>query len=52
MTGMDRFSDKDKRKMRRQNKIARDLRSPKYQQRRIETNKPDKYKHTIYDDEE
>lgn len=34
MTGINKFSDKDRRKIRLQNHIARDLGSPKYRQRR------------------
>lgn len=33
MTGMDRFDDKYRRDIRRRNHIAKDLHSPKYQQR-------------------
>ena len=35
MTGIDRIPDKQRREFRRKNKIARDLRTPKYKQRVI-----------------
>lgn len=35
MTGMNKYSDKQKRAMRRRNHIARDLRTRKYRQRVI-----------------
>jgi hypothetical protein len=48
MTGLDRYTEKERRKQRRHNHIARDLMTPKYRQRRINNKKRD----TIYDDEE
>lgn len=33
MTGMDRFSDKDRRKQRRRNEYAKELEEPKFRQR-------------------
>lgn len=52
MTGMDRFSEKERRKMRRHNHIARDLRTAKFRQRRVENikNKEGKYKQKMFDD--
>lgn len=44
MTGMDRIPDKDKRALRRRNHIARDLRTAKFRQRRVEY-KEDRIKH-------
>lgn len=40
MTGLNKFNDKKRREMRRFNHIARDLRTPKYKQRRIDHKKP------------
>lgn len=40
MTGLNRFNDKKKREMRRMNHIARDLRTPKYKQRRVDHKAP------------
>lgn len=40
MTGLNKFNDKRKREMRRLNHIARDLRTPKYKQRRVERKMP------------
>lgn len=34
--GVDRYDDKEKRKVRRHNHIARDLRTPKFKQRIVE----------------
>lgn len=33
MAGLNKYSDKEKREMRRRNHIARDLRTPKFKQR-------------------
>lgn len=55
--GLNKYEDKERRKMRRQhNHIARDLRSPKFRQQRVESQKNKKDKHNwkkeIYDDNE
>ena len=42
--GLRAFDEKERRRQRRQNHIARDLRTPKYRQRRVEKNKEGKYK--------
>ncbi len=39
--GMNRFEDKERRKQRRHNHIARDLRTPKYRQRVVKDTKKD-----------
>jgi len=50
--GWKAYSEKERRKMRRVNHIAKDLRTPKYRMRRIEDNtKKDKYPFN-YDDSE
>lgn len=43
--GMNRFEDKERRKQRRHNHIARDLRTPKYRQRAVKdkTKTPDPF---------
>lgn len=44
MVGLNKYSDKEKRKMRMHNHIARDLRTPKYKQRRVgRKTRPDDY---------
>lgn len=48
MTGLNKFSDKDRRRQRLHNYVARDLASPKYHQRVI----PDKKRNHIYEDDE
>lgn len=48
MVGLNKYSDKKKREMRRRNHIARDLRTRKYHQRRVDHHdKPDKYKNWL-----
>lgn len=49
--GLNAFEEKRRREQRRRNHIAKDLRTPKYQQRRVETNKQDKYKDYFTEDE-
>lgn len=49
MVGFDRIPDKDKRRVRIANHIARDLRTPKYKQRRVESGKPAKLPPEIED---
>jgi hypothetical protein len=41
MAGLNKYSDKQKREQRRRNHIARDLRTPKYRQKRIDKKKSD-----------
>ena len=43
MTGLNRYTDKEKRKMRRHNHIARDLRTPKFRQRVVQRKKTEKW---------
>ena len=50
--GMNSFGDKQKRAMRRRNHIARDLRTEKYRQRRVELNDRRKDKYPISWDED
>lgn len=45
--GMSGYEDKERRKIRRENHIARDLRTPKYRSRRVEMNKDPKYRNLI-----
>jgi hypothetical protein len=53
--GINGYDQKQRRRIRRQsrveNKIARALRSPIFRQRRIETNKEEKYKNYYEEDE-
>jgi superfamily I DNA and/or RNA helicase len=53
MTGLNKYSDKERRKMRIQNRIARDLRTPKYRQRKVElkTKKTDRWSYIDEDEE-
>lgn len=48
---MDRFDSKQRRKMRRMNHIAKDLRTDKYKMRVVE-DKRDKYKFRIEDEDD
>lgn len=41
MSGMNKFEGKDRRQKRRENHIARDLRTPKCRQRRVEEDDDD-----------
>lgn len=52
MTGLNKYSDKEKRKMRLQNHIARDLRTPKYRQRKVEVRKEPRNKNWLIDEDE
>jgi hypothetical protein len=55
MSGMNKFSEKDRRRVRRRNHIARDLQEPKYHQRVVEDKKNKLTKKLIndeWDDEE
>jgi len=47
MTGMNSYDQKQKRAMRRRNHVARDLRSDKYRQRRVESEMHKKPKYPI-----
>ena len=46
MTGMSRFEYKDRRKERRRNHIAKDLRTPKYDQRVVPSGRTRKWLNT------
>ena len=47
MTGINRYDDKDRRKQRRRNHIAKDLRNTEFHMRRVESKKDtgEKYKY-------
>jgi len=47
--GIRGYDEKQRRKIRRQNSVAKDLRTPKYRSRRVEINKDDKYPMRIED---
>lgn len=49
--GMGFYSPKDRRRIRRQNHIARDLRTPKYHQRVIDKKEEEEVKYWDYEDD-
>jgi len=51
--GIRGYDEKQRRRIRRANHIARDLRKPQFRMRRVEINKQDKYKnYEDYDEDE
>lgn len=50
--GIRAYDNKNKRRIRRANHVAKDLRTPKYRIRRVENDKEEKYKNKYYDDDQ
>ena len=52
MTGMDRFDPKERRRERRRNHIARDLKKPEFRQRVVKDKRDRKWTYRDYEKEE